>query len=281
MQASPVKLAAEKAGVPVLQPEHLKSAEIQQQLRELQADLMVVVAYGLILPQAVLDIPRLGCWNIHASLLPRWRGAAPIQRAIEAGDRHSGICIMQMDAGLDTGDVLTRASTPLAENETGGSLHDRLAILGAQQLLTCLEQLNTERLPTAVPQVAEGVTYAHKLNKSEARIDWRESADLLERKVRAFNPWPVCWCEIDGERSRIWHAKSEAQSHNLAKSAPQTPENSSTPGTLISACDEGIVIACGSGQLRILQLQRAGGKPVSAREYLQSKPLTPYVSVIK
>jgi methionyl-tRNA formyltransferase len=276
MQASPVKQAAQKAGVPVLQPEHLKSAEIQQQLRELQADLMIVVAYGLILPQAVLDIPRLGCWNIHASLLPRWRGAAPIQRAIEAGDRESGICIMQMDAGLDTGDVLARVSTPLAENETGGSLHDRLAILGAQQLLTCLEQVRTERLPAAIPQDAEGMSYARKLDKSEARMDWQQSADLLERKVRAFNPWPVCWCEIDGERSRIWQAKPEAQAQTTA----QTPEGTSAPGTVISACDEGIVVACGSGRLRILQLQRAGGKPVSAREYLQSSPLTPYVSVI-
>lgn len=187
---------------------------------------------------------------------------------------------MQMDAGLDTGAVLARASTPLAEDETGGSLHDRLAILGTQQLLTCLEQLRTDRLPAAIAQAAEGVSYAHKLDKAEAKTDWQQPADLLERKVRAFNPWPVCWCEIDGERSRIWRAKSEAQAQKLVQKLAEPLEGASAPGTVISAGEEGIVVACGSGQLRILQLQRAGGRPVSAREYLQSRPLTPNVSVI-
>lgn len=259
LQASPVKQAAEQLGILVHQPESLKTSEFQQWLKALSADLMIVVAYGLILPQAVLDAPRFGCWNIHASLLPRWRGAAPIQRAIEAGDSHSGACIMQMDAGLDTGAIVASESTALAADETGGSLHDRLAELGTECLLRCLDQLHSGQAPVAVPQADTGITYAHKLDKAEAEINWQDPAPQLDRRIRAFNPWPVCWCHITGERTRIWQASAEALS--VAAEA----------GEVLEADASGIVVACGSGQLRITRLQRAGGKPQSAREYLQGR----------
>jgi len=262
LQASPVKQAALDAGIPVFQPESLKTSEIQGCLSDLQPDLMIVVAYGLILPQAVLDMPRYGCWNIHASLLPRWRGAAPIQRAIEAGDTHSGICIMQMDAGLDTGDVLFRESLILAEDETGGSLHDRLAVLGAKSLVNCVSRLSKGEKINRIPQPAEGVTYARKLDKQEARLDWQQSATQLARRIRAFNPWPVCWCEMEGERTRIWQAKAE----DLAAASPA--------GTIMESGAAGIVVACGEGQLRITQLQRPGGRAVSASDYMGSRKLS-------
>jgi len=261
LQASPVKRAALDLGIPVYQPENLKTSEFQNWLKEQNADLLIVVAYGLILPQAVLDIPRYGCWNIHASLLPRWRGAAPIQRAIEAGDSHSGVCIMQMDAGLDTGAVLARERIALATDETGGSLHDKLAQLGASCLLKCIAQLQTGLVPEARPQTIEGVTYARKLEKAEAEIDWQEPATQLERRIRAFNPWPVCWCEVAGERTRIWQARAE------------TVEQNSNAGQVMQADEKGLVVSCGSGQLRILQLQRPGGRPQTAREYLQARKL--------
>jgi methionyl-tRNA formyltransferase len=261
VQASPVKQAALEAGIPVFQPESLKTTELQAWLSELQPDLMIVVAYGLILPQAVLDIPRHGCWNVHASLLPRWRGAAPIQRAIEAGDRQSGVCIMQMDAGLDTGDVLLSQNLVLAENETGGSLHDRLAALGASSLVGCVDRLSAGEEIVAIPQPAEGITYARKLDKQEARIDWQHTADSLARRIRAFNPWPVCWCELDGERTRIWNALAEP----IPEPAPF--------GSIIESGTEGIVVACGEGQLRITQLQRPGGRVVAASDYVKSRTL--------
>jgi methionyl-tRNA formyltransferase len=261
LQASPVKRAAGELEIPVFQPESLKTTEFPDWLQEQQADLMIVVAYGLILPQAVLNLPRFGCWNIHASLLPRWRGAAPIQRAIEAGDTHSGVCIMQMDAGLDTGAVLARASIPLASDETGGSLHDRLARLGADCLLQCVQLLQSGRLPQAIPQATEGVSYARKLDKAEAEIDWTETADQLERRIRAFNPWPVCWCDIGGERCRIW----------LAHAEPLTQPQQA--GEVLRADANGIVVACGEGQLHLTQLQRPGGRPQSAQEFLQQHAL--------
>ncbi len=259
LQASAVKQAAELAGIPVYQPASLKTAEFQQWLREIRPDLMIVVAYGLILPQAVLDIPRLGCWNIHASLLPRWRGAAPIQRAIEAGDKQSGVCIMQMDAGLDTGAVLARESVLLSSDETGASLHDKLAELGANALLECVQKLQSGQLPAAIPQPIEGITYAQKLHKAEAQINWQDSALQLEHRIRAFNPWPVCWCDVTGEHTRIWLANAESA------------VDSFDAGTVISADANGIAVACGSGQLRITHLQRPGGKPQTAREYLQGR----------
>jgi methionyl-tRNA formyltransferase len=267
LQASPVKQAAELAGIAVYQPLNLKTAEFRQWLSEVRPDLMIVVAYGLILPQAVLDIPRLGCWNIHASLLPRWRGAAPIQRAIEAGDKSSGVCIMQMDAGLDTGAVLVRESIQLAKDETGGSLHDRLADLGAKALLQCLGKLIAGQSLEATPQAKVGISYAHKLDKAEAQINWQDSATKLEQRIRAFNPWPVCWCEIAGERTRIWMAAAESQ-------ASKTDDDvQAGAGAVIKADANGIVVACGSGMLRIMQLQRPGGKPQSAREYLQGRTI--------
>lgn len=271
VQMSPVKQAATALEIPVFQPESLKNPDFQDWLAGQQADLMIVVAYGLILPQAVLDTPRFGCWNIHASLLPRWRGAAPMQRAIEAGDTHSGVCIMQMDAGLDTGAVLARASIPLAADETGGSLHDRLASLGAESLLQCVHLLDADQLPEATPQAAEGASYARKLDKAEAEIDWSEPAVQLERRIRAFNPWPVCWCDIGGERCRIWMAKiveDGAMEENVMEE-----KTKADPGTVLRAGSDEFVVACGQGQLQITQLQRPGGKPQSAQEFLQNRKL--------
>ncbi len=257
---SPVKVEALARQLPVFQPENFKSAEAREQLRALRPDLMVVVAYGLILPQAVLDIPRLGCWNVHASLLPRWRGAAPIQRAIEAGDEVSGVCLMQMEKGLDTGPVLLSLSTPVSDTDTGGSLHDRLAELGAEVLADGLKLARAGMRPVPQPQPAEGVTYAHKLDKAEARLDWSQPAAVLARKVRAFTPWPVAEAELAGERLRI-HA-----------AVPVAAVRAAAPGTVLAANRDGIDVACGEGALRLVQVQREGGKPVAAADYLNARP---------
>jgi len=203
LQSSPVKLAALEAGIAVHQPVSLKDADFCVWLRDLCPDLLVVVAYGQILPLDVLQVPAYGCWNIHASLLPRWRGAAPIQRAIEAGDEETGVCIMQMDAGLDTGAVLARCSTAILPDDTGGSLHDRLAGLGANALLNCVRSLQAGAVPIPVAQEKNGVTYAAKLEKAEAELEWTADAGTLARRVRAFNPWPMAWCDMAGERTRI------------------------------------------------------------------------------
>jgi methionyl-tRNA formyltransferase len=259
MQASPVKLEALKRGIPVLQPENFRAQVSKDALRALQPDLMVVVAYGLILPQSVLDIPRHGCWNVHASLLPRWRGAAPIQRAIEAGDAETGVCLMQMEKGLDTGPVLLEQRLPIGADDTGGKLHDRLAELGAQVLRDGLGLLRAGMRPVARPQPAEGVTYAHKLDKAEARLDWTRPAIELERKVRAFNPWPVAEADIAGERLRIHGAVALPLAHSAA------------PGEVLVATRQGIDIACGEGALRIRVLQRAGGKPITAADWLNAR----------
>ncbi len=263
--ASPVKTLAQAHGVPVHQPLSLKHAEEQRWLADLQPDLMIVVAYGLILPTAILDTPRYGCWNIHASLLPRWRGAAPIQRAIQAGDTHSGVCIMQMDAGLDTGPVLMRRTTELQAGETAASLHDRLAVLGGEALLQCLDLLQHGELPAATPQDSAGVSYATKLDKAEARLDWSRSALQLERTIRAFNPWPVAWCDIDGERTRIW-AATALQNDSRQPSTAQ-------PGRVISAGPQGIDVTTGEGLLRLQELQRPGGRRISAADYLNARTL--------
>ena len=260
LSASPVKLEAIARGIPVFQPETLKTAEAQQQLRELQPDLMVVVAYGLILPKAVLAIPTHGCWNVHASLLPRWRGAAPIQRAIEAGDAESGVCLMQMEAGLDTGPVLLSQRTPIGDSDTGGQLHDRLAELGAQVLADGLGLLRAGLKPVAQPQPAEGVVYAHKLDKAEAKLDWSQDAAALARKVRAFNPWPVAEAMLAGERVRIHGALAL----DIAAHGQQ-------PGTVLAASREGIDIACGQGALRLRVVQREGGKAITAADYLNAR----------
>jgi methionyl-tRNA formyltransferase len=263
MQASPVKQAALTAGIAVLQPSSLKDREICRWLVSLQPDLLIVVAYGLILPREILAAPRFGCWNIHASLLPRWRGAAPIQRAIEAGDETSGVCIMQMDEGLDTGPILARQAVVLAADETGGSLHDRLAILGADILLQCLRGLANGDAMTAVAQQHSGITYAAKLQKGEAELDWQLGALALERKVRAFNPWPVAWCDLAGERTRVWAASPLA-----------APSQQHLPGAIVAASAPGIDVATGDGLLRLLRLQRPGGRQLSAAEYLNARKPT-------
>ncbi|MBB5942877.1 methionyl-tRNA formyltransferase [Xanthomonas sp. 3307] len=256
---SPVKLEAVARGIPVLQPQTLRAPETLQALRALQPDLIVVVAYGLILPKAVLAIPTHGCWNVHASLLPRWRGAAPIQRAIEAGDTETGVCLMQMEAGLDTGPVLLSQRTPIGADETGGQLHDRLAALGAQVLADGLGLLRAGLRPVAQPQPQDGVTYAHKLDKAQARLDWQQPAAQLARQVRAFDPWPVAEAVLAGERVRV----RGAIALDLAHGQP--------PGTVLTASKQGIDIACGQGALRLRVLQREGGKAITAADYLNAR----------
>ena len=259
LAASPVKQAALAAGLAVEQPESLKSPEARARLRDLAPDLLVVVAYGLILPRKVLAIPRLGCWNVHASLLPRWRGAAPVQRAILAGDMQTGVCLMQMEAGFDTGPVLLERTLQIASEDTGGSLHDKLAALGAQVLVEGLRHALAGEALHAEPQPEAGVTYAHKLDKAEARLDWNESAVALERKVRAFDPWPVAEADLAGERVRIWAART-------------APGGDAKPGTIVAATKHGIDIACGEDTLVLIKLQRAGGRVVTAADYLNARP---------
>ena len=256
---SPVKREAVLRGLPVYQPENFRSTESKAALRALKPDLIVVVAYGLILPQAVLDIPEYGCWNVHASLLPRWRGAAPIQRAIEAGDTRTGVCLMRMEKGLDTGPVLLTQALDIGPDETAGQLHDRLAELGARVLADGLGLLRAGLLPVPRPQPAEGVTYAHKLDKAEARLDWSQPAAVLANKVRAFNPWPVAEAPLAGERVRIHAALALDEAH------------AAVPGTVLRATRDGIDIACGHGVLRLQTLQREGGKPISAQDYRNAR----------
>lgn len=261
MTASPVAHCAETLGLPIFKPERLH-AEAQEQLASLQPDVMVVVAYGLILSQAALDIPRLGCLNIHASLLPRWRGAAPIQRAIEAGDAETGITIMQMDAGLDTGPMLLRESLPINSQTTAASLHDELASLGAGMIVKALQQLEAGTLQ-ATPQPPEGATYARKLDKLEARIDWQQPAAVIARKIRAFNPAPGAWTELDGQRVRLLMADTVESTESIA-----------APGQILRAGDAGIIVACGDRRsVRVETLQWAGGRAVSAAEASRARTL--------
>jgi methionyl-tRNA formyltransferase len=257
---SPVKREALLRGIEVVQPENFKSVVSKTALRALEPDLMIVVAYGLILPQSVLDIPTYGCWNVHASLLPRWRGAAPIQRAIEAGDTQSGVCLMQMEKGLDTGPVLLSQALDIGANETGGQLHDRLAGLGAQVLSDGLGLLRAGIRPVPKSQSDVGVTYAHKLDKAEAKLDWSHPAVVLANKVRAFNPWPMAEATVAGERLRLHGALAVDETHNVA------------PGTLLRAGRDGLDVACGEGVLRIRVLQREGGKAITAADYLNGRP---------
>jgi methionyl-tRNA formyltransferase len=226
-------------------------------LRELQPDVMVVAAYGLILPQSVLDIPRAGCLNIHASLLPRWRGAAPIHRAIEAGDAATGITIMQMDAGLDTGPMLMKEELPIAAADTTGSLHDRLAALGGRMIVEALRRIDTGNLP-ATPQPVDGVTYAAKISKEEAALDFSLPAQVLERKIRAFDPFPGAVARYAGTALKIWQAEALAES------------GGTYPGTVLAAdAQHGVLVACGQGVLRLTQLQKPGGKRLAAAEFLK------------
>jgi len=256
LQASPVKRVAEDAGLTVYQPHSLREEAVQWQLAGLGADVMVVVAYGLLLPQAVLDAPRLGCLNVHASLLPRWRGAAPIQRAIEAGDTVSGITIMQMDAGLDTGDMLGAARCEIGPRATAADLHGQLARLGPPLLLEVLHDIE-RRQHERRAQDAGAACYAHKVQKAEAALDWRLGAAALDRRVRAFNPTPVCYAILEGRRIRVW------ESAPLSQDA--TPHR---PGTIVRADGEGIVVRCGEGDLALRSLQLEGGRALTAAQLL-------------
>ncbi|MDI6525842.1 methionyl-tRNA formyltransferase [Pseudomonas otitidis] len=256
LMPSPVKQLALQHGLPVLQPPTLRDPAAQEELRALAPDLMVVVAYGLILPQAVLDIPRLGCINSHASLLPRWRGAAPIQRAVQAGDAESGVTVMQMEAGLDTGPMLLKVTTPITAGDTGGSLHDRLAQLGPQAVVQAIAGLAAGTLQGEVQNDALA-TYAHKLNKDEARIDWSRPADELERLVRAFNPWPICHSTLDGQPLKVL--------------AAEPAEGRGQPGQILDASKDGLTVACGEGALRLTRLQLPGGKPLAFADLYNSR----------
>jgi methionyl-tRNA formyltransferase len=259
LTASPVKQLATEYRLPILQPQTLRDPEVQAQLKALQADLMVVVAYGLMVPADVLNMPRLGCWNIHASLLPRWRGAAPIQRAIEAGDASTGVCIMQMETTLDTGPVYHRLSTDISAKDTGGSLHDRLAKMGANALRTCLQSVKKGQLVEPEPQDHDKAVYAHKLSKAEAQLDWQQPAQILERQIRAFNPWPVSWCEIDAQRLRIWSAEVAELEKPLL------------PGE-VRGSHEALYIGTPDKALSVLQLQRAGGQKMPVTEFMKAYP---------
>ncbi len=259
LTASPVKAVALEHGLPVFQPPSLRDDDAVEELARLSPDLMIVAAYGLILPQAVLDAPRLGCVNVHASLLPRWRGAAPIQRAIEAGDRKTGVCIMQMEAGLDTGPVFHRLETTIEAGDTGGSLHDRLAVLGADALLTCLGRLERGDLPDPEPQDDAGAVYAPKLSKAEAELDFGESALTLERRIRAFDPWPVAWFMFEGRRLRVWRAAVDPRGHDAH------------PGTVLDIAPEGIDIATAEGRLRLLEIQPEGGRRMRVADFVNAR----------
>ena len=256
LMPSPVKQLALQHGIAVYQPQTLRDPAAQAELAALTPDLMVVVAYGLILPQVVLDTPRLGCINSHASLLPRWRGAAPIQRAIEAGDASSGVTVMQMEAGLDTGPMLLKVTTTITAEDTGGSLHDRLATLGSQAVVEAVTKLAAGELRGEV-QDDSLATYAHKLNKDEARLVWSRPAVELERLVRAFNPWPICHSTLNGEALKIH--------------AAQLGEGQGTPGSVLAADRSGLTVACGEGALRLTRLQLPGGKPLSFADLYNSR----------
>ncbi|MEN0106520.1 MAG: methionyl-tRNA formyltransferase [Pseudomonas sp.] len=256
LMPSPVKQLALEHNIQVLQPPTLRDPTAQAELASLNADLMVVVAYGLILPQVVLDTPRLGCINSHASLLPRWRGAAPIQRAVQAGDAESGVTVMQMEAGLDTGPMLLKVSTAITAQDTGGSLHDRLAELGPPAVLQAIAGLAAGTLQGEV-QNNDLATYAHKLNKDEARLDWSRPAVELERLIRAFNPWPICHSTLNGEALKVLAAQP-AQGHG-------------TPGQILHASREGLVVACGDGALCLTRLQLPGGKALNFADLFNSR----------
>ncbi len=260
LMPSPVKQLAAQHGIPVMQPPTLRDAAAQAELAALQPDLLVVVAYGLILPQVVLDIPRLGCINSHASLLPRWRGAAPIQRAVQAGDAESGVTVMRMELGLDTGPMLLKTVTPITAEDTGGTLHDRLAELGPPAVLQAITGLADGTLVGEV-QDDSLATYAHKLNKDEARIDWSRPADELERLIRAFNPWPICHSTLNGEALKV-----------LAASVAANPAQAQgVPGAILEASKDGLIVACGVGALRLTRLQLPGGKPLNFTDLFNSR----------
>jgi methionyl-tRNA formyltransferase len=271
LQASPVKQFAQAHGIDVAQPRSLRldgkfpddAAHARAAIEAARADVMVVAAYGLILPQWVLDAPALGCLNIHASLLPRWRGAAPIHRAIEAGDAVTGVTIMQMDAGLDTGDMLLVERLPIAAGDTTATLHDRLAVLGGRLIVEALEMAACGGLPRT-PQPAEGVTYAHKIDKAEAQLDWWQPAAVLERRLRAFDPFPGATASLAGEPLKLWRGQVLAGGAAAA-----------APGTVLAASPQGLDVATGDGVLRLTELQRPGGKRLAAAQVLQGLAVAP------
>lgn len=258
LMPSPVKVLAEEHGLPIFQPASLRPQENQQLVADLNADVMVVVAYGLILPKTVLDMPRLGCVNVHGSLLPRWRGAAPIQRSLWAGDAETGVTIMKMDVGLDTGDMLNKLACPITNEDTSATLYDKLADLGPQGLIETLQQLADN---TATPEVQDEalVTYAEKLSKEEAQLDWSLSAAQLERCIRAFNPWPMSWMMIDDQPVKVW------------KASVIDGDTSEEPGTIIETSKQGIQVATAKGILNLESLQPAGKKAMSAQDLLNSR----------
>jgi methionyl-tRNA formyltransferase len=252
LHASAVKQVALKHDIPVYQPEKLRDPATHDPIRAADADCMVVAAYGIILPQAVLDMPRIGCLNIHASLLPRWRGAAPIQRAIEAGDAETGVTIMQMDAGLDTGAMLLKEALPISSEDTAATLHDKLAVQGARLIVDALARYAVLK---AEPQPEAGISYAAKISKAEARIDWHRPAAAIERRIRAFDPFPGAATEFNGVAIKIWRAA--------------VTDAAGPPGSVLAADDKGIVVACGEGALSLLQLQKPGSKRLQVREFRQ------------
>ncbi|PID43755.1 MAG: methionyl-tRNA formyltransferase [Gammaproteobacteria bacterium] len=265
----PVKTVATEHAIPVLQPVNFKSAEAVATLAAFEPDLMVVAAYGLILPQAVLDTPKLGCINIHASLLPRWRGAAPIQRAIEAGDEETGITIMQMDAGLDTGAMMLKKPVAIEATDTGGTLHDKLARLGGECLLDALDRIQRGTIKPEAQDDSQA-SYAHKLNKEDGRIDWHQGAREIERKIRAFNPWPVAFTEQNGTRIRVFEA-----------TANDEPGHTAAPGTVIRRDKKGIAVACGQGTVTITRLQLPGNKAITALDLINGgQPVLPVQSAL-
>jgi len=286
LAASPVKVAALAHGIPISQPITLKEEAARAELAAWRPDVLVVVAYGLILPTTVLALPRLGCLNIHGSLLPRWRGAAPIQRAVLAGDANTGVTIMVMDAGLDTGPMLLKKEVPIEPGDTGGSLHDRLSVLGASALIEALTGYASETL-RAVPQPTEGVTYASKIEKGEALIDWRLDAVQIERQIRAFNPWPIAETRLGGEQLRVYEAVLEGSRYSVTSETAvaaavgdrdisregQSVESGGAPGgcveagTIIDVQPDRLIIQCGRGLLALRQLQRPGRRVVSAGDF--------------
>jgi methionyl-tRNA formyltransferase len=265
LTASPVKQLALAHDIPVYQPVSLKDADAQSELAALNADVMIVVAYGLILPQAVLDAPKFGCLNIHASILPRWRGAAPIQRAILAGDEVSGVTIMQMDAGLDTGDMLTISTCPIDASDTGSSLHDKLAEMGASALLDTLADIEADKLQPET-QNDDLATYAHKLDKQEAEINWQDDAAAIVRKIQAFNSWPVAYTLLDGKSLRLWRASvADYHADDIA---------GKVAGEVIAESAEGVDIMAGSGVVRVLELQMPGKKRTLVKDFINGQSLS-------
>lgn len=265
LQAGPVKRRALALGLAVHQPQSFKSAEAQALLRELRLDALVVVAYGQILPPGALSLPLLGCFNIHASLLPRWRGAAPIQRALLAGDSNSGVTIIRMQAGLDTGPMLAGRSVEIQPRETAGSLHDRLASLGGVLICEALDAV-AAGAARETPQPEQGIVYAEKIDKAEALIDWTLDAAAIDRRVRAFNPWPVAQTRLQGTQLRIWETE-------LVESGETALPGAALPGTVLAATPAGIDVACGRGALRLTRLQLAGRKPLAAAQFINAQPL--------